>query len=89
MANKKPNIQNPTDRFGEFLNKTDFKDLKDQKSALYTIQANIEKPKAKFTQKEWDALEGLINFIDAIQEIAVEEYGVKETKVFKISRKEK
>lgn len=89
MANKKPNIQNPTDRFGEFLNKTDFKDLKNQKSALYAIQTKMEKPKAKFTQKEWDALEGLINFINSIQDIAVDEYGVKETKVFRISRKEK
>jgi len=89
MANKKPNIPNPTDRFGEFLNKTDFKELKAQKSALYKIQAKLEKPKPKFTQKEWDALEGLINFIDAIQDIAVDEYGVKETKVFRISRKDK
>jgi len=89
MANKKPNIQNPTDRFSAFFNDTDFKELKDQKSALYAIQAKIEKPKAKFTQKEWDALEGIINFINSIQDIAVDEYGVKETKVFKISRKEK
>lgn len=89
MAQKKPNIKNPTDRFGKFLNDTDLKELKDQKSALYTIQAKMEKPNAKFTQKEWNALEGLINFVHSIQEIAVDEYGVKETKVFKISRKEK
>ena len=89
MAKKKPNIQNPTDRFSTFFNDTDFKELKDQKSALYIIQAKMEKPKAKFTQKEWDALEGLINFINSIQDIAVDEYGVKETKVFRISRKEK
>lgn len=89
MANKTENIKNATDRFGKFLNNTDFKELKAQKSALYAIQAKIEKPKAKFTQKEWDALEGVINFINAIQDIAVDEYGVKETKVFKISCKEK
>lgn len=89
MAHKKPNIKNPTDRFGKFLNDTDLKELKDQKSALYIIQSKMEKPKAKFTQKEWNALEGLINFVESIQTIAVDEYGIKETKVFKISRKEK
>jgi len=89
MTQKKPNIKNPTDRLGQFFNQTNFKELKDQKSAVYSIQAKMEKPKAKFTQKEWEALEGVINFINAIQDIAVDEYGVNEKKVFRISRKEK
>lgn len=89
MANTKPNIQNPTDSFGKFLNKTNFKDLKIQKSDLYKIQEKMKKPNPKFTTKEWESIEGVINFINAIQDIAVDEYGVKETKVFRISRKDK
>ena len=70
----------------EYLKKINFKLLKEQKTTLIKLQAKIEKDK-KFTQKECDTLEGMINFIDSIQDIAVDEYGHKETKVFKISRK--
>ena len=77
-----------TDRMGQFINKMDFKLLKQQKTTLIKIQAKLEKPNPKFTQKEWDTLEGIINLVDSIQDIAVDEYGVSQRKVFRLSRKD-
>jgi len=71
-----------------FLKKIDFKELKEQKSTLIKLQAKIEKTKPKFTQKEHDALEGIINLIDSIQDIAVDKFGYKERTVFKLSKKD-
>lgn len=73
----------------QFLKKIDFKDLKAQKSRLIMIQAKMENPKAKFTQKDIDALEGLLNLVDAIQDIAVDEYGFPERTVFRRTRGDK
>lgn len=73
----------------QFLSKIDFKDLKTQKSRLIMIQAKMENPKAKFTQKDIDALEGLLNLVDIIQDIAVDEYGFPERTVFRRTRGDK
>lgn len=75
-------------RMEDYLKKIGFKLLKEQKAALIKLQAKLEKDK-KFTKKECDTLEGMICFIDSIQDIAVDEYGYKEAEVFKLSRKEK
>ena len=75
------------DRMAQYLAKMDFKLLKEQKSALYKMQAKMEKGNSSFTQKEVDVMEGILNFIDSIQDIAVDEYGYKKESVFKISRK--
>lgn len=85
---KKLNIPEPTDSFGDFLNKTDFAELKVQKSALIQIQTNMEKS-GFFSQKEYDAIEGVVNFISSIQDIAVDKYNVKASKVFKFTREPK
>lgn len=77
-----------SDRMGKYLSKMDFKLLKEQKSALYKMQVKMEKGQ-KLNQKDWDVLEGMINLCNSIQDIAVDEYGYSEKKVFKISRKEK
>jgi hypothetical protein len=80
---------NPADRMGEFFAKMDFKLLKEQKTTLIKIQTKLEKPNPKFTKKEWDTMEGIINLLDAIQDVAVDEYGFNEKTVFRISRKGK
>lgn len=70
----------------QFLHGIDFKLLKAQKSRLINIQAKLENPKAKFTQKDLDALEGIINLCDKIQDVAVDDYGYNERTVFRRSR---
>lgn len=78
-----------SDRMAKFLAQMDFKLLKEQKTALFNIQAKMDKPKAKFTQKDVDVLEGLLCLIDALQDEAVDNYGYNEKRVFRISRKDK
>lgn len=85
MARKKK-IDNTSDRMAQFLGLTDFKLLKEQKTILIKLQAKLEKPKQKFTKKEWYTLEGIINFVDYIQDIAVDEYGYPARKVYRLSR---
>lgn len=86
MAAKKPNTK-IDDRMGQYINKLDFKLLKSQKSRLYAMQVKMEKGK-KLNQKDWDVLEGMINFCDSIQDIAVDEYGVNKHKVFNLSKED-
>lgn len=87
MAKKKLNKKDTTsDRMAQYLGSIDFKMLKGQKTTLINIQSKLEKPKAKFTQKEIDALEGIICLIDSIQDVAVDEYGHPERTVFRRSR---
>lgn len=81
-------VANENDRMSQYLSKMDFKLLKEQKSALYKMQVKMEKGQ-KLNQKDWDVLEGMINLCNSIQDIAVDEYGYSEKKVFKISRKDK
>lgn len=80
MAKKKTDTT--SDRMAQYLGKMDFKLLKQQKSRLYAMQVKIEKGK-KLNQGDWDVLEGMINFCDSIQDIAVDEYGHNERTVFK------
>lgn len=79
----------PTDRMGEYLKNTDFKLLKKQKTSLINIQSKLNKKGARFTQNDIDTLEGIINLVDSIQDIAVDEYGYSKFHVFKLSRKDK
>jgi hypothetical protein len=73
----------------QYLKKMDFKLLKEQKTQLIKLQAKIGKTKDKrFSQKDLDTLEGMINFCDSIQDIAVDEYGYPERKVFRRTRKD-
>lgn len=71
-----------------FLKNINFKMLKGQKTQIILLQAKLEKPKAKFTQKDIDALEGLINLIDEVQRIAVDEFDYPERTVFRRTRKD-
>jgi hypothetical protein len=68
-----------------FIEKIDFKLLKKQKhQALKTLDKMESNP--KFSKKERDSLEGIINLIDEVQRIAVDEQGLKENVVFRITR---
>lgn len=71
-----------------FLKNIDFKMLKGQKTQLILLQAKLEKPKAKFTKKDIDALEGIINLVDEVQRIAVDEFQYPERTVFRRTRKD-
>lgn len=72
----------------DFLKGIDFKMLKKQKASLLKVLDNI--PKKSVPTKEVKKLDkdltGILNLIDSIQEIAVDEYGVKEKAVFKLSK---
>lgn len=85
MAKKKNTTAN--DRMGQFINQMDFPLLKKQKSRLYAMQVKQEKGQ-KLNKSDWDVLEGMINFCNSIQDIAVDEYGVKSSKVFKLSKED-
>ena len=50
--------------------------LRDQKQTLLETIASVDSIEAK------DHLSGLLQLIDAIQDYAVDEYGLSETKVF-------
>lgn len=82
------NSADKNDRMGKYLSKMDFKLLKEQKTQLYKMQVKMEKGQ-KLTQKDWEVLEGMINFCNSIQDIAVDEYGYPEKTVFRITRKDK
>ena len=71
----------------EFLKNIDFKMLRDQKTNLINVQAKIEKLD-RFTQEEWDSLEGILCLIDTIQEEVVNKYGYTENEVFNLSNEE-
>ena len=66
----------------KFLKNIDFKDLKKQKKTLLEAITKAE------TQKEQDNLNGILHLIDSIQDIAVDEYGYKENKVFMRGKKD-
>lgn len=83
MANTKKEI--PNDRMAKYLASHDFKLLKKQKKLLIKIQVKMEKDPG-FTQNEWDAIEGMLNWIDSVQDIAVDEYGYAEKKIFNLSK---
>lgn len=74
-------IKTPPSMYG-FINKIDFKELKSQKAILIKLQE-----KKGTTAKENSTIEGILNLIDHIQDIAVDSYGYNEKAVFKLSRK--
>jgi Zn-dependent oligopeptidase len=82
---KQPKVPNAT-TMAEFLHGMDFKLLKEQKTRLINIQSKLSNRKAKFTQKDWDVLEGIICLCDKIQDIAVDDYGYNERTVFRRTR---
>jgi hypothetical protein len=61
--------------------------LKKQKTALINMQTKIENGK-KLSQADHDVLEGMINFCDSIQDIAVDEYNYPERSVYRRTRKD-
>lgn len=82
------NSSDKNDRMGKYLKRMDFKLLKQQKSRLIAMQVKIEQGK-KLNQGDWDVLEGMINFCDSIQDIAVDEYGYPRKSVYRFTRKDK
>ena len=64
-----------------FLKKINFKDLKRQKQTLLGAVMGAK------TKKEANDLNSILNLIDAIQDEAVDNYGYKESTVFKLSKK--
>ena len=63
----------------EIVTKTDFSELKTQKAALLDA---MNKLKDKHTVSK---LEGLLSFIDSIQDMAVDIYGMDENVVFDLN----
>lgn len=85
---KKNKPDKTSDRMARFLGKIDFKMFKGQKTKLLNIQAKMEKPNPKFSQRELNAIEGMINLCDSIQDVAIDEYGYDKHKLLNLSNKE-
>lgn len=67
------------------IEKVDLTELKDQKSKLIMIQAKFEK---QMSQEEWDALEGIINLLDHVQDQARDQHNLEDKYVYNISNEE-
>jgi hypothetical protein len=63
----------------EFIDRTNFADLRDQKSAVLQSIAILNCPGYEDIKEK---LDGLLSFLDAFQDMAVDEYGVPAEKVF-------
>ncbi len=74
------NIQNTKTTMDEFVDKIDFPLLEKQKNTLLELSIY-----GSLTMKEIDALEGIINFVDAFQDYAVDVMGKPENEVFNFS----
>jgi hypothetical protein len=66
----------------ELIHKMDWELLKAQKKVLINLQS-----KKSITPAEWSALEGIINGIDAEQDIATDVFGIEEETVFNLGDK--
>jgi hypothetical protein len=66
--------------FEEFFDKVNFKQLKAQKMVLTYLQ-----DKDTTTAAEYGAIEGLLNLLDALQDVAVHTLGYNKYKVFNLS----
>lgn len=64
------------------IHKMDWELLKAQKKVLVNLQS-----KKSITPAEWAALEGIINSIDVMQDIATDVYGYDKEKVFNFDDK--
>ena len=71
--------------FDIFIKKVDLTTLKEQKINLITIQ---DKFLNSLTREEYDAIEGLINLIDQVQDQAQEQWGLEDSYVFNLSTEE-
>lgn len=67
----------------------DWQLLKEQKHLLVEIIRNKNPTEFKLTEQHTDAIEGIINFLDTIQDYAVDDLGIPEDEVFKFEEKEK
>lgn len=80
----------PNDRMAKYLKGHDFKLMKSQKLSVLYLIAKIEKAmkgeKVRFTQKEVDALEGVLCLMDSVQDIAVDEYGYPKRSVYFLTK---
>jgi hypothetical protein len=57
--------------FMDFMNKTDFKQMKKQKRILVKAGAGM-----KLTPKEQEEIEGVLNFFDSFQDLCQDVYGI-------------
>lgn len=58
----------------------DFPELKKQKTAIISIRREV------LSDDQWEALEGLMNLIDGIQDHAVDELGYDKNEVFNLTK---
>ena len=73
----------------KILENIDFDLLRKQKAQLIELQyRTTPEGNPVILSKEYDALEGIINLIDEIQDLAVEELGLKEEDVFNLNKEE-
>jgi hypothetical protein len=68
----------------EFIHRTNFDQLKQQKKAVIEILDRLEKSGDDMAE----VFEGLLNFIDSFQDLAVDSYGYNEKSVFDLSEEE-
>ena len=66
--------------FEGIVQKTDWRELKRQKYALIEAQVAIEKLDGY--EKHYERLEGLLNFLDTIQDLVADHTEVPEEEVF-------
>ena len=70
----------------KFLKDIDFNALRGQKKTLNGVIAELIGKGEEFRANK---LEGIVNLIDKIQDIAVDEYGYKESEVFDLTEEKK
>ena len=72
----------------EIIRHIDFKELKEQKATLVDMQydfLNQDLPLSDKHVKYIDTIEGMLNFIDLVQDCAVDELGYNEYDVFNLT----
>jgi hypothetical protein len=68
------------------ISNIDLEMLREQKAKLLTLQHRVESDNSPVVRPaEYEALEGIVNLIDHIQDSAVEQHGLDEAEVFKFS----
>ncbi len=72
----------------ELLEKTDFEQLKDQKMKLLGMIEDYESSPELAKQQTAKEMVGLVNFIDAVQDYAVDVMGKDEKVVFNLTEEE-
>ena len=67
----------------DLIRSIDFKMLREQKKRIFEIQEILESPVFDGLWKDQnEALEGILNLIDSIQDLAVDQLGYSEKDVF-------